>query len=119
MTTITVSLRGTKVVCDPDDGDAWIPQGTVTWVCGNNVARFKLDFYKKAMQGNGATTNWPFHPERPVPPASSSTGWVTEFAGTAKQEAGVYRYDVTVEEATVEGLGQTYAIDPMIIVGRG
>jgi hypothetical protein len=120
MTNITVSLRGNKVVCDPDNGDAWVTAGTITWQPGNNVARFKLDFYKKQMQGNGATSNWPFHPERPDPPGSSSTGWQTQFTGTVKQEAGVYDY--TVEAERVGGVaeqGETYFLDPMIIVGRG
>jgi hypothetical protein len=117
-TEITVTLQGTTVSCTPDKGNAWVRDGQIKWIPGNNVARLKLDFYKKNMQNNGATSNWPFD-ERPNPPGSSSTGWQTGFTGTVKQESGAYDYTVEVERVAVDGLGETFILDPMIIVGRG
>jgi hypothetical protein len=116
---IKVSFNGSKVECKPDEGNAWVRQGDITWALGNNIVKFKLDFYKENMQGNGASSDWPFSHPDPSPPSSSSTGWTTGFTGTVREEPGAYKYVVEVERITVSGQSESYFLDPMIIVGRG
>ncbi|HXW09874.1 MAG TPA: hypothetical protein VD737_04615, partial [Steroidobacteraceae bacterium] len=62
------------VYCTPDKGNVWAKNPdpkqpeTVEWRRGPNVTNFRLRFHRQAIQGNGATSDWPFEGAPPEPP---------------------------------------------------
>ena len=116
---IKISLDDGTVFCTPDKGNVWAKDNaeTVEWKRGNNVTNFRLRFHREAIQGNGATSDWPFTGSPPEPP--NSTGVVTSFSRPVNAESGVYEYTIEVNVESTAAEAPTAYLDPMIIVGRG
>jgi hypothetical protein len=116
---IKISLDDGTVFCTPDQGNVWAKtkDEEVEWTRGNRVMNFRLRFHKEAIQGNGATSDWPFAIPAPEPP--NSTDIVTGFKAPVKEESGVYEYTIEVNVDSTSADAPTAYLDPMIIVGRG
>lgn len=107
---IRISVEDGELVCRPDRGNVQAAQGVaITWACDPAVTSFVLHFAKASIQGNAARAHWPF--TSGSGPASAPG---TSFSGTLKNEpGGVYKYTVQAESG-----GQTYFLDPMIIISK-
>lgn len=107
---IKISVEDGKLVCKPNQGNVQAPpEASITWECDPGVTSFVLHFAKASIQGNAAKTHWPF--TSGSGPASAAG---TSFNGTLKSEpGGVYKYTVQAQSE-----GQTYFLDPMIIVSK-
>jgi hypothetical protein len=123
MATVTISLQSGTVVCTPDKGNVWAKNpgpkdpDRVKWVRASGVLNFRLDFYKKPMQGHVTRPDWPFEGQAPEPP--NSTGVVGQFEAAVGEEIGVYEYTIQVNVASTSPDAPPAFLDPMLIVGRG
>jgi hypothetical protein len=116
---IKISLEDGTVFCTPDMGNVWAKDRNeeVEWTRGRAVMNFRLRFHKAAIQGNGATSDWPF--AGTAPEAPNSTGIVLGFKAPVKDESGVYEYIIEVNVESTSAEAPPAYLDPMIIVGRG
>lgn len=106
---IRISVTDGTLNCTPNAGNISAKVGeTIQWVAGDNVREFRLRFFKAPVQGNPATTNWPFSKA-----SAEDNALVPAFEGLLDEKPGIFKYTVEVETGA-----QTYFLDPMIIVSR-